>query len=791
VPYSSQSPVGDANLELGARFNALFDEARTIGRITKPHPMLRMPLDIIRYIFEVATRSDPDVPALLAETCQEWRDLVLETSALWSTIKVVTDDEDALEALRLALLLSRNQPLDIVLTGVRAPRELPDVLVPHIGRIRSLEIQLYEQGREPFRVLGRASPDAFRRLSRFSVEDALYNLMPEETLKGSALHPLERARRHENALDEVDLKLIQSLPMLSSLTALVINDVSMTTIAPLQLPSVKSLRLLMKDTPLLLQTLTCHLLETLDLVIDDLSREGWWDVLCTSLAYPRLESLAVDVTLARSKDDWSKPWSAQELPRLPTHNCLSKIIVTLAFADRKYEGLNEDPEHLCGDMLEGLIASAPLLTDLRLLHVPFFHAPFIWPMPQIMQSLRRLELQVPAIVDDLHSPVIVLPNLRDLRYYGHITPETTQLPTLRTPFLEYLEIMHHEWSIHPVLIQVDRQWLNTPREPIKYQNYGVFRKNSSKDFPLWDELPHPEGADRLFPVIHQSTALRELRLHLGDVHNRGPEFMETQFPNLRVLYCSVPHLFMIGAPQLMELHLIWFPRDEPKNFNAYPEAARSQHTLRYIRLLDIYSHTDLRYHEGSPCTGLYLREWVVYLDALETIVLPQLGHLMEQFTELLSKNPQICPQLTTIDSFGYPQSWIAFRDCLEGRNHLAMQVHHIQAIHTLRFPLALHRNITDRLKEVLSGQFSARFEAIPLQPWAIAELIPPSEREKAGRRPDHICFGCLQSGNAFRCSGPIRVHPFQTIDCRRHMSRRPDRGVTISAYIMNIAGYVG
>ena len=43
---------------------------------------------------------------------------------------------------------------------------------------------------------------------------------------------------------------------------------------PLQLLSVKSLRLGMKDTPSLLEHLTCDLLEILDVVVDDLSKEG-------------------------------------------------------------------------------------------------------------------------------------------------------------------------------------------------------------------------------------------------------------------------------------------------------------------------------------------------------------------------------------------------------------------------------------------------------------------------------------------------------------------------------------
>ena len=105
-------------------------------------------------------------------------------------------------------------------------------------------------------------------------------------------------------------------------------------------------------------------------MIDDLSR-GWWDVLCASLAYPRLKSFAVDVTLDRPKNDWSKPWSAQDVPRLPIHNGISGIIVALSFADRKFKGPYEGSEYLCRDMSNKLIASAPLLTNLRLLHQLF------------------------------------------------------------------------------------------------------------------------------------------------------------------------------------------------------------------------------------------------------------------------------------------------------------------------------------------------------------------------------------------------------------------------------------
>ena len=99
---------------------------------------------------------------------------------------------------------------------------------------------------------------------------------------------------------------------------------------------------------------------------------------CIHLSFTH-ESLAIDVTLARAMNDWSKSWTAGHLPRLPTHQNLSRIIVALSFADRRYEAVGESnsAEYLCGDMLNEFIESAPLLTDLRLLHVPLFHLAYV------------------------------------------------------------------------------------------------------------------------------------------------------------------------------------------------------------------------------------------------------------------------------------------------------------------------------------------------------------------------------------------------------------------------------
>ena len=90
------------------------------------------------------------------------------------------DKGDVFEELPIALLLSSTKPLDIVWI---APREFPDDLSNTLG-VSVIECPIVQ---EPLiRLLGRTSSNAFSCLSWLSLEDALNNARPEETLRGSA-----------------------------------------------------------------------------------------------------------------------------------------------------------------------------------------------------------------------------------------------------------------------------------------------------------------------------------------------------------------------------------------------------------------------------------------------------------------------------------------------------------------------------------------------------------------------------------------------------------------------------
>ncbi len=209
--------------------------------------------------------------------------------------------------------------------------------------------------------------------------------------------------------------------------------------------------------------------------------------------------------------------------------------------------------------------------------------------------------------------------------------------------------------------------------------------------------------------------------------------------------------------------------------------------LRGLITLDIYSHLDPRFHAGRDNgVNMKIDQWMLHLHSLQTLILG--FEFIGDVIDCLWKNPTLCPKLTTIDNFGYPWRWSSLRDCIEKRNHLAMQDPSLHPIRTLRFPLALHRNISDRLKESLSGEFAGPFEAIPLQPYALIQLQPNDER--AGE----WCYGCVRSGNAFGCLGTEVKQWINFINiglgCSRHWNRGPDRGVTMTAYNMQLSGYL-
>ena len=295
---------------------------------------MRVPVEIVREIFEAAARTDPDAPLYLLETCTAWRAFVLGTPSLWSNIHIDVDDDDALIALPASLLLSKTQKLDVTIIGTRAPLLVVHKLAQDAHRIRALNICLRKLAREPFRGLSKAPPNGLSSLSRLAVETQ--NVAQTEEAGPNTVRAIEQIKQDQNVLDATDLNLLMTLSMLSSLTALVLHDVGIVDVPPLELLSLKSLRIVTQNSPALLQSLKCNALQTLDVILEDTSRGGWWDLLLLSLIYPQLIDLSLDVTLNREEDDWSSPWELQSHSRLPTRESVTELTIALAFSDWKY-----------------------------------------------------------------------------------------------------------------------------------------------------------------------------------------------------------------------------------------------------------------------------------------------------------------------------------------------------------------------------------------------------------------------------------------------------------------------
>ena len=739
---------------------------------------MRVPVEIVREIFEAAARADPDAPLHLLETCLAWRSFVLETPSLWKNIRIAVDDDDAVKALPASLLLSKTQKLDVTIIGTRATRSVVDNLARDAHRIRALDICLHKAAREPFRGLSKAPPDGLRSLDRLAIET--HNVAQTPGAGPQTTRAIERIKQDQNALDATDLNLLMTLPMLSSLTALVLHDVGINVdVPPLELLNLKSLRIVLQNSPTLLQSLKCKSLQTLDVILEDTSRDGWWDFLVSCLIYPQLLDISVDATLDREVDDWSKPWDFQSRSRLSTRESVTTLTIALAFSDWKYLWPpNPKAEYLCGDLLNEFIGCFPHLSNLHLLHVPFLHS--LWPMEQILLVLRKLELNVPGIVYDNPIPVIELPSLCELRYYGYVRPNTTQLPSLRTPCLQYLEIMHHKRVVHPVHGQINRHWPGKMRTSIS-QEYSVALNNSAKDFPEDTQVVDP-----LLHIIHRSFALQELRLYLGDPDRQDNiDFELTTFPVLKRLHCSIFYVLMIDAPQLEELHLLWATERETEQFEMCHQGTKVQSILNKLKVLDIYSHASPEFHETSGTRMMRLDKWTPYLTSLRVIIFPRVWGCIDRFVDALSCDPRICPALTTITSLTYPASWVSLCNCLETRNHLSMRDRSIQAIYTLHFPFAVHGNIRAPLQDALSGEFASPFVAIPLQPWTLHELLPESVAHE--EPPETACWGCYRSGNTFKCEGG---KIWNKVDCPLHWRVLSNQLVAINAYRRDISGYL-
>ncbi|KAF8158294.1 hypothetical protein B0H34DRAFT_708192 [Crassisporium funariophilum] len=124
-------------------------------QIFQPHPIYRLPVELISLIFVSGSEDDPDFAIVVSHVCRAWRHIALQTPSLWRRITLNTKEHMWRERIRRARACS----LDIQLlpwstprTGVPRARELNlytvqwymHIVLPYISRWRSLEIVFAE-----------------------------------------------------------------------------------------------------------------------------------------------------------------------------------------------------------------------------------------------------------------------------------------------------------------------------------------------------------------------------------------------------------------------------------------------------------------------------------------------------------------------------------------------------------------------------------------------------------------------------------------------------------------------
>jgi len=774
--------------ELKDQFDRLFDEAREQDRILNPHPITLLPVEILHEIFEWAGGADPDASLMLVETCSAWAAIVLDTPAMWCNINIDTDaDDEIIESLRLYLHCSKTLPLHITMRGRGALDGVTNELLPHTGRIRTLELRLSRKAKAAINIL-KGPEGGLASLSTLALEKFPGEVFLEYSTD-EAVDPFTRARWRRSALDNLDLRVIAALPSLVHLRALVLHGVYHTVLAPLELPKLETLHLLLEWSPSLLQNFQCQALQSLHVTLEETNREGWWDLLLAALKFKKLDSLLLDVTLDRSKNDWHRPWDMLAYTRLPNHERISKLVVTLMFTDFQYLFDGMKSEYLCGALLEQLVEGLPFLRELHLMHVPFLHAAWIWPSPETLYNLRRLEMNVPAIVCEDVGTVIELPHLEELLYYGLVDPQSCRLRDIRTPKPRYLELMHDIKNEH-AFGKTGREWNGIGRKLVADSEYGKRFGNSARDFPAFIDEPLTLVH---IPVLHESFRLVELRSAFRPSALRAPwaTWSPIYAPDLKALHTQSWVLSIICSPNLEELYLYHCEEDEEKDFADIPlitgrnndDPTRPGLRLWRLKFLVLYPHVVT----NLPLYEFPVESWFPHLESVETLGLPNTetsGFSINNFPRTLCGNPRLLPNLTKIRSPRYPPSWLGLRDAIEVRSHLAMGDGNISALKTIEFPCQVHDYIAEPLQAVLSGRFGVPFRPIPDQPFAISELIP--ERSEPQYRIDR-CDHCIRSGDIFSClwSGDPSGHERRV--CQRHLQ---DTWVAITGATSELSGYL-
>jgi len=722
-----------------SHYNKLITKLNTLKSRAISHPIRRLPLELLEYIFhlllelesEDETYGDGAFPLNLTRVCSQWESLVLSVRnrRLWTMVWIDPADPDWLGRLHVHLFLSRDEGLNIRIADMT--QSIANELVRHHRRIHSLL---------PFTVWALITPE------QDTAEVIITNrtgTKPFPILLSSCLKALPLV-----FLPRVSLYRLQSFPQLQVLEittqVLRLHELG----GPLQLPALQRLLLVEHENPLEFLKLfsPSQLLEL------QLELRGPLSL----AAYHKLEAFIIQhmpnlrwVTLTVFDYIDSKFMQPVEEEESITQSSAARRSESLRRIDIDIRSLSKTRI----PPFERLIESAPHLEECHL-----FTPIRSWPC--FSHYIRELEFRFSHlhILHFMDGGPFKLVHLEVFKL-TFSTPEQLQLLTLfQAPSLLSLEVLQLYGSNaqdYSIAVDAVLTFISTS-QGIRYMKLG---------FPVDSiGLSLPELRDLKVTYISHISVLASFdvpnlqRFFLEIGHRRGedeptgedpisipsppPSFEAVAGPNVPDMVNTRRTLEMGNEAQRRDIH-----EEDENGAEMSPlkdvdlHEAPSDPVVTSASTFPVLTFENLKDFEFgvSPLSSShpirvlpYFPDMLTALPALERVTLPAVSFkdspYIDQLVKKISEIPTLCPHLQEIRTRDYPNEWSNLFKFLRDRKRASiLSDPTIRPIHALHFFITPHSSIVEQLQDAMQGKVSIKsFPA--LHPWPL--LIDPTSLRK-------------------------------------------------------------
>lgn len=691
--------------------DAVLDQIDLITRRLNPHPIHRLPLEILLKIFQQSSKEYTNtVLPILGNVCQAWQDVVVHSASLWTMI-TISDKNDA-DMICLSLSLSQSLPLSVIL---RSESELPSNQI--YNNLRLLDGQQHRirhfldfRGSSDRYLVGDSSD------LRYEIMDCPFSERPDwmEPRSDSATITIPLTLQSLCAVSwSSDLKMC--LPKMHSLTRLTMFNLSGWTFSPLYLPNLQSLTLKDLDGSSLLSlllSLSSHC------PIVSLKVYRWYSedhlnqfiqLVNIATLIPTLRDL--DLIINTGVIDPTKTTQRIELRYSPVQT------LRLAYTVEPMRDLQVALDPLVIDILLNF-------PRLRTLHLPSqlrISVPSLKLAVSGFELLQKLQLswgedegyglaQVPGFV-----PPVTLPKLLDLDLHGNADFVTDFMHTMIMPVLMSLRIDHSAidqgdyLSYNPERHGASISRFPLPRFPIPTTSQLNILSIHFDAILLTDSFPQLKRLHitvRTFILLSrgiEAPCLEELSILQLDARISSNQSLSLcppyTFPKLSELAIPLDCLHTLAdqdfTPQLRHLHI-------SKSRTIIPQPLSE--------LASMKSLTRISFEPFSATPWPDMLTPLRHLPSLERIRLPVIDKRKTPFIDQLvadaASDSSVWLSLRIIETTNeWPSDWIALFDFLKQRKRDSVLFDNAPAaIEMLVFPWEPYRSILSAMKLAMCGK---------------------------------------------------------------------------------------